>query len=344
MKEQKFWEKVVWFQFLFSIFVIWCHSENSAMFLANGNVSGPLSAETEVVRYLGRLGVAGFYLCSGYLFYRNFKLEKLLEKWKSRVYTLLLPYFIWNFIYFILHWAVLQVPGLRGMFSEQQITWSVQTLLDALLRYRYNPIFWYLQYLIIFVLLCPILYGVLKNKYIGLAFLALLLVLQSGVVCQVSSTFWNPGLNWLFIYGAGAYAGIHLREQMETRTPSLKVVAMSGMAAVACGIGYTLYVNVVFSLLYFLTAPCFLVLLIRKIELPKPAEWMHYTFFVYASHHILVRVVTKLAARRLPGNTVVAWILFLAAPVYAYAAAWIFRKICSGKLKIIWKVLTGDRA
>ena len=82
----------------------------------------------------------------------------------------------------------------------------------------------------------------------------------------------------------------------------------------------------------------------RKIELPKPAEWMHYTFFVYASHHILVRVVTKLAARRLPGNTVVAWILFLAAPVYAYAAAWIFRKICSGKLKIIWKVLTGDRA
>ena len=344
MKEQSFWKKIIWFQFLFSFFVIWCHSENSALFSVNqAATDAVLGWEPQVVRYLGRLGVAGFYLCSGYLFYRNFTLGKLPGKWKSRLRTLLLPYLIWNFIYLLLHWAVLRIPRFKELFADQEIQLNVRTILDALINYRYNPVFWYLQYLIILVALCPLLYVLLKNRYVGIIFLVGLLFLQSGAIYQIQSGFWSPVLNWMFIYAAGAYAGIHLRKRIEGTPPPILLLVASVALALLCAELYSLYANVVFSLLYFLTAPICLALFVLRIPLPEPGEWMKNTFFVYASHHILVRTVTKLCAKAFPGNVTLAWILFLGAPLYAYMVAWLFQKLCSGRGKALWNLLTGGR-
>ena len=99
MKEQKFWKNVEWFHFLFSIFVIWIHADNISSFTeAGAQVTGPFVLEGFIIKYLANLGVAGFYLCSGYLFYRGFTMGKLSGKWKSRVKTLVLPYIVWNLL------------------------------------------------------------------------------------------------------------------------------------------------------------------------------------------------------------------------------------------------------
>lgn len=55
---------------------------------------------------IGRFSVPMFFLISGFLFFRNGRINTslYLTKLRSRVHTLLIPYFIWNtiaFIYFI---------------------------------------------------------------------------------------------------------------------------------------------------------------------------------------------------------------------------------------------------
>lgn len=344
MNEKTLWERIVWYQFLFSIFVIWCHAENTALFLQDGAAGNRLlMLETEVVRYFGRLGVAGFYLCSGYLFYRNFTLAKLAEKWKSRVYTLLLPYFIWNFIYYLVHYLIPKIPGMENSIDNSVQVFSWQGLLDALIHYRYNPIFWYLQYLIIFVILCPVLYLALKNRYLGAAFLLVLLVLRSGYFIDFENEFLGALGNWLVVYGAGAYAGLHFKTRIEHEAPSGLILAASGILAVICAVFYTRCVNVVFSIIYFLAAPIFIWLLLQKLPLPAPGTWMKNTFFVYASHHLLVRMITKVCAVFCGGTPVIGILLFLLAPAYSFLAAAVCRRICVGPLKSVWKVLTGDR-
>jgi len=43
-----------------------------------------------------------FFFISGYLFFRNFDMSKLIGKWKSRIFSLLIPYLIWNTLSVIL--------------------------------------------------------------------------------------------------------------------------------------------------------------------------------------------------------------------------------------------------
>ena len=361
MKEQKFWKNVEWFHFLFSIFVIWIHADNISSFTeAGAQVTGPFVLEGFIVKYLANLGVAGFYLCSGYLFYRGFTMEKLSGKWKSRVKTLVLPYIVWNLIYYILHYVVLQIPKLAGMFADRPISLSWRSVLDAVIWYRYNPVFWYLQFLIIFVFLCPVIYVLLRNRYVGAVVLAGVLLLQSGIFYRVQPQMLNSLLNWFVVYGTGAWLGLHGKRWVENGSKgpghigenTLKgpgpfgenlALTVSGICMLLTGILYGKGINVVFSLLYFLVGAVFFWLLLNKIVKHEAKSWMKLTFFVYASHQMVVSVVTKLGMRILGANAWIGLFLFIAAPIYSFFIAWICKKILSGRAKCVWNLLTGNR-
>lgn len=389
MKEQKFWKNVEWFHFLFSIFVIWIHADNISSFTeAGAQVTGPFVLEGFIIKYLANLGVAGFYLCSGYLFYRGFTMEKLPGKWKSRVQTLVLPYILWNLIYYILHYTVLQIPKLAGMFADRPISLSLQSVLDAVIWYRYNPVFWYLQFLIIFVFLCPVIYMLLKNRYVGGAVLVGVLLLQSGIFYQVQHQMAGALLNWFVVYGTGAWLGLHgrnlvekacgmpnvesgIKENVSKETGhiggnalkgtghigeksekgsgpreefwGLPALAVSGVCMIVAGILYGKGLNVVFSLLYFLAGAVFFWLLLDKIVKHEARSWMKLTFFVYASHQMVVSVVTKFGLKLLGANAWLGLFLFIAAPIYSFLIAWLCKKILSGKAECVWNLLTGNR-
>ncbi len=361
MKEQKFWKNVEWFHFLFSIFVIWIHADNISSFTeAGAQVTGPFVLEGFIIKYLANLGVAGFYLCSGYLFYRGFTMGKLSGKWKSRVKTLVLPYIVWNLIYYILHYVVLQIPKLAGMFADRPISLSYRSVLDAVIWYRYNPVFWYLQFLIIFVFLCPVIYVLLGNRYVGAVVLAGVLLLQSGIFYRVQPQMLNSLLNWFVVYGTGAWLGLHGKRWVENGSKgpghigenTLKgsgpfgenlALTVSGICMLLTGILYGKGINVVFSLLYFLVGAVFFWLLLNKIVKHEAKSWMKLTFFVYASHQMVVSVVTKLGMRILGANAWIGLFLFIAAPIYSFFIAWICKKILSGRAKCVWNLLTGNR-
>ena len=117
MEEGRFRKKITWFTFAFSLFVVWVHSYNAELFL------GRTEAGVRVDRFehfigesVGQIAVPGFFMISAYLFYRNFGWGSLKRKWVSRFHSILIPYLLWNTIYYLGY--VIGSPIFRWPTSE----------------------------------------------------------------------------------------------------------------------------------------------------------------------------------------------------------------------------------
>ena len=78
MKDEVFRNKVTWFSFGFSLLVIWVHSYNAELYLGKApEMAAVYRLQHAVGDGLGQIAVPGFFMISGYLFYRDFTWEKL---------------------------------------------------------------------------------------------------------------------------------------------------------------------------------------------------------------------------------------------------------------------------
>lgn len=102
-------------------------------------------------------------MISAYLFYRNFQLNSLFSKWRSRSRTILLPYLLWNSLYYGAYAAATRIPAICQIIGKPPVPLTAGEFLKALLHYGYNPVFWYLFQLILLILLAPVLYVLLKK-------------------------------------------------------------------------------------------------------------------------------------------------------------------------------------
>lgn len=113
-----------------------------------------------------RVAVPLFFLISGYLFFRNFKLtsEKLKYKYKSRFWSLAVPYVLWNTWGVVFLFLLQSVPASKPYFVEKLV--SDYSVMDFANRILIDPIpyqLWFLRDLIIYVLVSPIIYWLVKK-------------------------------------------------------------------------------------------------------------------------------------------------------------------------------------
>lgn len=88
--------------------------------------------------FLGQAAVPGFFFLSGFLFLKGLHSRKdWLRKEKSRVFSYLLPYLIWNTMMTLLY------------LSFGKAEWSLKTVAEGIFLYRFNPVFWYFYQLIL---------------------------------------------------------------------------------------------------------------------------------------------------------------------------------------------------
>ena len=144
--------KVTYMYFMMSVLVILIHSLN------NETVFQMFFSE----KGIGQFAVPLFFVISGFLFFRTVKnISDVKIKLRKKVYTLLIPYLLWNLIYYAIH--LLIKPGL-GM--------TIESVLDAAFNYRFNPAFWFMYQLILLNILSIVFYYALRDyKYIFLFFL-----------------------------------------------------------------------------------------------------------------------------------------------------------------------------
>ena len=88
--------------------------------------------------FLGQIAVPGFFFLSGFLFLKGlYDLKDWARKWKSRVFSYILPYLIWNTAMTLLYL----------FFGKAE--WSLKSIAEGMFLYRFNPVFWYFYQLIL---------------------------------------------------------------------------------------------------------------------------------------------------------------------------------------------------
>ncbi|MGN0157569.1 MAG: acyltransferase family protein, partial [Brotaphodocola sp.] len=132
MTESIFSKKITWFSFVFSLLVIWVHSYNAELYLGGTQWAEPVGhLEYAIIDWVAQIAVPGFFMISGYLFYRNFDMSRLQSKWESRIQSVLVPYIVWNFLYYIGYVVSSRLPWIEEVVGKGKIPFRLDAAVDA---------------------------------------------------------------------------------------------------------------------------------------------------------------------------------------------------------------------
>lgn len=137
--------KISYLHFIMSVLVVLIHSINN---------------DTKLERFfsiesgIGQFAVPLFFIISGFLYFRNIKSKAdAVEKLKRRVRTLLIPFLLWNLIYYAIHLFLKPGSGI-----------SLDEILDSAFTYKYNPAFWFMYQLILLSIISPLIFWFTNQK------------------------------------------------------------------------------------------------------------------------------------------------------------------------------------
>lgn len=244
------------------------------------------------LRYISNLvaiGMGYFFFVSGYLFFRNFKMDNLIRKWKTRVKSLVIPFFIWNSIAFI------EVQRLELMNGRKiwQCFFDINNLADGPL--------WYVMCLVCYVALAPIIYWIVKNKYafwISWAILAVVNIvfnLDQGITLLYSLPFFWMGAGIAthydkqFVKFADAGAD-EAGEKKHFRTWIWAIIAFLLLSGILLLFFFDIYADYHKYAHYLnrIVAPWLVFWCFRNCKIRKKYEWWKSSFFIYCGHEILI--------------------------------------------------------
>ena len=159
MREKRFRDNVTWMSFLLTLLVIWTHALNTELFLGEaGKNSAAGLTESLLGEHLAQIAVPGFFMMSAVLFFRNYRPADTPRKWGRRFKSLVIPYFSWNLLYYLGYLIATRAPVLREITGREEAHFSLQELLEAVLFYKYNHVFWFVFQLILLALLSPLIW------------------------------------------------------------------------------------------------------------------------------------------------------------------------------------------
>lgn len=341
MKERQFRGKITWLIFGLSLFVVWVHSYNAELYLGRTAAAATLYRwEHWIGDGIGQMAVPGFFMISGYLFYRKFSWDRLMEKWNSRIHSILVPFMLWNFIYYLGYVIASRLPWMSDVVGKGVIPLSLSSAVDAVINYTYNYVFWYLYQLILLILLAPVLYQILKKSWSGIGFQLLiwcLLVFEAEI----------PELNLdaLAYYCLAAYLALHKNQRVERAWNVPRGVVGLGLVTGAAAVFWfgLWQAMTVFFVVSRVMAVMGLWLLLPEKILPEPKGFVTYNFFLYATHFAFVRFINKAGREVLPHTQEVAFGLYLLMPILVLVISSVLGSALRRWTPSLWRLLNGGR-
>lgn len=151
MGKECFFSALPTYTFLLSILVIFVHSTHftpadleAVPRTAFFSTSFLEKIEFLFSSFLGETAVPGFFFLSGLLFFHKLYSSAVwFRKLRSRLFSYLLPYLLWN-------------SGMTGLYlAFGRAPFRPESILEGIFLYRYNPVFWYFYQLILLTYAFP---------------------------------------------------------------------------------------------------------------------------------------------------------------------------------------------
>lgn len=288
------------------------------------------------IRQLDDAAISTFFFLSAYLFFRKTEGKTYVRVLWHKLRTLALPYVLWNAVFYFYTLArEYQVYGM--LFTPTDPLTFLQKLTIA----PANSIFWFLQVLMGFVVIWPLILWGVKRRWPAIA----AMVLSAAAVCipQLGVRY-ESMLYWVPVYVLGAYIAYWHKDRFERMPfagrPWHYVLAAGLLLALAAVRPITHQTHY----LYWLPAPLLLWTLADAFGLMKRHFWwLDASFYLYCSHMIVEYIAVKLyqtvfgpgTASAVAGNVLIP---ALCAAI-ALATGAVVRRFLPG----IWSLFTGSR-
>lgn len=304
-----FWKKKEFVSYILSILVFLIHISSFSQHEQSGTLITDIN---QTVSYffkesITRFAVPAFFILSGATFFRNFSYASYPGKLKSRLYTLVIPYLVWNTVWMLFDITCSYTFLHKFFISKPRFEITLINILKGIFLYECNLSFWFIFNLIIFTVFSPAINFLISRK--GLAFISLGCI----VVLRVFGTHILSGIsfgaNSLVYYFIGAIVGKYYWGKFTQKSNSLTqylsvaflclyFIAKTIHRAETTGTFTPLWEIIIFSLSTFCLWNS-VDLIIDKVG-KKP--FLSRSFAVYAMHTNISAVIAKLFALILHKN------------------------------------------
>ena len=300
-----FWKKKEFISFLLSILVFFIHS-NFAPEVASDSL---ISLVNHKVSYffansITRFAVPMFFMLSGITFFKGYDNKKYFQKIKSRIFTLVIPYLLWNTIWML--WEIFTSYSFLARFSEnsEPFVLTLSNILKGIFFYGCNIPFWYVFDLIIFSLAAPLVFLIVKKKSIGIITIICLSIVSLFGIHLPMTVFYYPMA--IVFYLLGAVIGYHYFDLATKKSSKpLQIASLVFLAA------YILAKNIApreihidnyltQTIVYTLAAFSLWNIADIFIEKIKPRAIYRRSFAIYAMHLPVALVIHKILTVCLP--------------------------------------------
>lgn len=298
--------KITWLHFICCMLIVGIHSTGYHDF---NNYNDAIKYSLDYLQlFAGRTAMCMFFFLSGLLFFKDYYENTSFCTWykkklSSRVRSLLVPYIIWNTLYFFIAILLSIIPRISSRLHAYEVyDWTFGNIIKGILLYHYDQHFWYMYVLIIYVVISPFLLFCLHDKKTGiLALIAFYLVSVLPISEKISFFEVFQGDASLFFYSLGGYLSIHYFNIVNWGGQSRRITILSTLALmVSQGLGFVFYeMNIPNCVIYIFKFVSLVALwiLMNNCRARKISWIFECTFLIYAAHPLLEVIIDKIIRR-----------------------------------------------
>lgn len=340
-----------------TLMVIVSHCVLITMIIPISAFSGEMALARFILQFfysMGALAVTLFSLISGYYLFAKgdrWTVPHYIDILRKRFSTLLIPYVLWNLLYFLALWLKNSIGlHLEIGFAFNAIEYDKVTnhgLFELIMEPINGPL-WYIRDLIYMVLFSPLVYILCRNRIIGAIAVVLLYILP---IIAPYCHFYFPLNDVQVHFIVGAYLALHKWSILDiARRVKWFAYGIGGAYIVAMGIGiiglhthYSGILNAFFALT--------LINLGYELYLRQNALYYFFarnasaTFFMYSAHWILyINIVRGTLTTFLPsdGSMTDIFVLITTFILVAIATLYTYR-LMSRAMPSVLSILSGGR-
>ena len=346
-------QKLSNYNVILAVLVVLIHTDNTYLYasLSDGTL---LSSFAKGLFWLfsqniAAVAVPSFFMISGILFYRDFTIDKYPKKLKSRFFSLILPFILWNLFRFLLFYCLGKAGITERLFGAPRLLFTKENFLEGIFFYKYNLGFWFMYQLILFTLLAPVIRLITKNKWVGIiAIISLIALNASDILGELFIVTLKKRfilLDCAIYYIVGAYIGTHFFEFVNKKSKNTIFLSIVGvLAGQALNIAFSKTEFILFNTLSLIVSVFSFWYLYDSLNIkPFSARLTTITFFIYAGHGTILEFLQAIASAIFPDSAVTAILTYITFPVITLGLLVGLSIVLKKFLPKFWSVINGAR-
>lgn len=331
--------KISYATFIANIVILLQHSDLTGYF---DPVKRDISMYIMEFFYNIALSVMGlFFFITAYLFFRKVvTVRDTLKKCRSRLYTLVLPYMIWNTVgaFFLFFGGDYDQCTIGQIFRNAYLFYNGEGCGDLPL--------WYIFRILSFMVFSPFVFKILYRMRKELFILIELLLIVFNIIYKAdyySFSFFLP------VYLMGAYVGLNYSAMFEKflkgkEADENRNYKAGGLSILLIGLTYATR-HITFRGSDMLFRIVFLIIILFILHYvtyrTKPSVFVAASgMYLYCAHDLVYRIIRNLVIFKIGSSMFVSWLILIIASAVIMFGSWIFLYHMAPKLL---SVLSGGR-